>query len=185
MTSPDRWTAVGVAVLLACAGCSEDQALPNGPDVAGWYEVTHHTLSDGDCMTEGGDATGLPYIRLTEEVHDTTAYLALRRCQSMDATDCDSEDFFGGTSFVIPIENGWQERKAGAAFQPVSGDCYLSYGEATLVQNGDGVIVELRRYEEVEPGIGAADCTHERAMDRADLMPCLDFEVIHGQPPVD
>jgi hypothetical protein len=185
MTSGKLGAVVGVAALMWFAGCSDSNTPPEGPYVAGWYEVTHHTVGVGDCVVEGADATGLPVIRLTEEQYNSSPYYALRRCGAMEELECDNEDFFGGTSFVIPIQNGWQERKASAAFQPGTGDCYLSYGEATVMQYGYGVIVELRRYEELVTGVAQADCNHELAMELTDSMPCLEYEVIHGEPSLD
>lgn len=176
---------VGAVALVALAGCNEDPVVPMGPDLSGWYEVTHHTLSDGDCVTEGADATGLPFIRLTSEVHESSEYLALRRCQDLEEAACDNEDFFHGTSFLLPMEYGWEERKTAAAYQPMTGDCYLSYGVSTLLQSGEGVVIELRRYEALEPGLTAEDCTYGLAAARGDTMPCLDYEVIHAQPPLD
>ena len=80
---------LAVLCVAACGGGDDAGDGDQGPDVGGWYEVTHHTLGDGDCLAEGGDATGLAYIRLTPEDHSGTPYFALWRCDDMDPAACD------------------------------------------------------------------------------------------------
>lgn len=173
-------TAAAVVACVLCAACGDDDT--GGPaDLTGLYQVTHHTLSDSSCTAEGTDLADPPYIRLTEEDYQGTRYFALRRCQSTDPADCDDLDFFNGTSFNIPFENGWRELKASAAYSISTSECMLSYGEGYGALEGNGIRVELRTWGEDDPAVSQDDCTPTLAREREKTMPCTGYEVMVGE----
>lgn len=112
-------------------------------------------------------------------------YLALRRCQGPEVTDCDDLDFLHGTSFLLPIDNGWAEKKASVAWVPGSSECWLTYGYSTVVQNGPGVILQLWTYEDHDPSLPEGECLPETASERGDTMACASYERIMASPPLD
>lgn len=167
---------------LVLAGCggegSDDPADDDGPDLAGLYEVTRHTLARTltvhdpvDCTTEGDAADEPPYIRLVEGFIDG---FDLEECNGTAESDCT----FTLWSFDTPGKSGWSWNNSST--QTGSGDCGLYHQEAEVTDDGGGsVTIVLKDWTAFED-LPDSECTLDAAAALGDERDCMHHEVIEA-----
>jgi len=153
----------------------------DGPNIAGLYEVTHHTsaLLDPDCVTEGNDRTEPPYFQVVESSSASgDPVFGFHPCTSADVSTCDGIDSLGYVD--VPEADGWSST---LPYSRVSGaDCELNFSTDRVDVAADASLhLEARRYGETVP-VADGPCTAEEAATRGTDMPCESYEVLDGRP---
>jgi hypothetical protein len=146
---------LGACGLLAACGGGDDaadpDAAPDTVDVGGVYEVT--SAQSGEC--EALEPMIDPPTHIWMEPFDDIFYL--RYCSGTDtANDCYATPFY---DFTTPLADGWSSGGGSAAY---SGQCTLSWTDATVALTGDALRIEATSYLLIDDR-DEADCTLEAA----------------------
>jgi hypothetical protein len=162
---------VGSLAGLACGGDSITEEL------AGVYQVTHHTLNQQGCDSEGPTVDQYSHFALAGEEFLVTEYLEFQTCTSADPATCQGLGVLSGYF----LSNGqWIQQMASAAESGSA--CVLAYTLGTLTALGNGGLeIEVRRYREVDGALTGATCSAEEATLRGSTMPCIEYERVAGQ----
>jgi hypothetical protein len=165
---------------LALAGCGDDDEGPPGPDIAGIYEVTHHTLNETACDAEGPDVSDPPFIRLElQQIVGIWTY-GFSPCDSADPGSCFSLGILS-TAFTSSDGSAWHGDITSSNGGDEFGVCKLTASRSLARPTAEGVHMEFRSSSGEAPDLTGEACDPDAARARAESFPCNRFEVFDGR----
>lgn len=182
MRTPVPLAAALLAALAACGAQQEREgpappAGPPPPDLQGLYQVTGHTKSWSDCVSEGPAVTsGQPFFRLkTENWITGERVLSFYECES--ATECSDFPVLPKSAKVARAE-GWSGEWPSTSYS--GGLCNLYLDVVEMRPAAPGVRVEARGLWGSFTAGSFEECGMDEVLARKSSLGCRTLEVLAG-----
>ena len=162
-----------IAAIISIAACGGSSS----SDLAGVYQITHHTINETGCDQEGPESTGYSHFQLSPEEFFGQDLLSFGECQSASPDTCSGLGLFSG---YIEMGDEWVSEISSSSGGG-SLACLLGFSLSTITETGVGELrIESRRHSDTDDALSEDQCSTDEASLRGSDMPCDRFEVIVG-----
>ncbi len=162
-----------IATIVSMAACTGSSS----SELAGVYQITHHTSNETSCAREGPGAIRYSHFQLSLEDFFEQQLLAFGECQSASPDTCSGMGLFSG--YLDMGDEQISEISSSSGGGALA--CLLGFSRGTITETSIGEVrIERRRYSDTDDTLSEDRCSTDEASARGSDMPCDRFEVIIG-----